>query len=113
MRSRLVSSVLCCYADPRDLHSFPTRRSSDLVDSAPQSVTVADVNGDGKPDVLTANSGGASVSVLRGNGDGHPEDRKSTRLNSSHPSISYAVFCLKKKTQADYRAPRHALVDRH
>src|SRR5690348_17674396 len=28
----------------------------------------------------------------------HP-DRKSTRLNSSHPSISYAVFCLKKKTQ--------------
>src|SRR5690348_17883544 len=27
-----------------------------------------------------------------------PEDRKSTRLNSSHPSISYAVFCLKKKS---------------
>src|SRR5438876_1740773 len=26
-------------------------------------------------------------------------DRKSTRLNSSHPSISYAVFCLKKKKQ--------------
>src|SRR5690348_17459262 len=26
------------------------------------------------------------------------QDRKSTRLNSSHPSISYAVFCLKKKT---------------
>src|SRR5689334_23818134 len=26
-------------------------------------------------------------------------DRKSTRLNSSHSSISYAVFCLKKKTQ--------------
>src|SRR5690348_17504269 len=25
-------------------------------------------------------------------------DRKSTRLNSSHPSISYAVFCLKKKS---------------
>src|SRR5690348_17473090 len=34
--------------------------------------------------------------------DGHrhrtaARDRKSTRLNSSHPSISYAVFCLKKK----------------
>src|SRR4051794_41252831 len=29
------------------------------------------------------------------------KDRKSTRLNSSHPSISYAVFCLKKKKQAD------------
>src|SRR5690348_14381382 len=28
------------------------------------------------------------------------EDRKSTRLNSSHPSISYAVFCLKKKIKA-------------
>src|SRR5699024_12824424 len=27
-----------------------------------------------------------------------PRDRKSTRLNSSHVSISYAVFCLKKKT---------------
>src|SRR5689334_5578820 len=29
------------------------------------------------------------------------EDRKSTRLNSSHSSISYAVFCLKKKTDDD------------
>src|SRR5690242_21147481 len=28
----------------------------------------------------------------------HRRDRKSTRLNSSHMSISYAVFCLKKKT---------------
>src|SRR6266581_8235057 len=28
-----------------------------------------------------------------------PGDRKSTRLNSSHPSISYAVFCLKKKNK--------------
>src|SRR5690348_17419352 len=28
---------------------------------------------------------------------GQFQDRKSTRLNSSHPSISYAVFCLKKK----------------
>src|SRR5690348_17521647 len=27
------------------------------------------------------------------------KDRKSTRLNSSHPSISYAVFCLKKKNK--------------
>src|SRR2546429_5616226 len=29
----------------------------------------------------------------------HPADRKSTRLNSSHGYISYAVFCLKKKKQ--------------
>src|SRR3712207_8561117 len=28
---------------------------------------------------------------------GHTRDRKSTRLNSSHANISYAVFCLKKK----------------
>src|SRR5689334_23829819 len=55
----------------------------------------------------------------------HPEhreqaDRKSTRLNSSHSSISYAVFCLKKKNiqfmfvpypyRANDRPPRH-LVD--
>src|SRR5437762_4846668 len=30
---------------------------------------------------------------------GHPTDRKSTRLNSSHRCISYAVFCLKNKSQ--------------
>src|SRR3712207_7143168 len=30
------------------------------------------------------------------------EDRKSTRLNSSHANISYAVFCLKKKKQLHY-----------
>src|SRR4051794_41484710 len=33
-------------------------------------------------------------------------DRKSTRLNSSHPSISYAVFCLKKKTTSHLRMYR-------
>src|SRR5690348_17771480 len=38
------------------------------------------------------------------------EDRKSTRLNSSHPSISYAVFCLKKKNrQATDVQPRRYL----
>src|SRR5690242_21466040 len=31
-----------------------------------------------------------------------PGDRKSTRLNSSHMSISYAVFCLKKKKKKKY-----------
>src|SRR5690348_17982820 len=30
-------------------------------------------------------------------------DRKSTRLNSSHPSISYAVFCLKKKKEKNVK----------
>src|SRR5689334_25401513 len=40
------------------------------------------------------------VSCLAGAGGDAPgrTDRKSTRLNSSHSSISYAVFCLKKKT---------------
>src|SRR5690242_21026782 len=33
--------------------------------------------------------------------DDHVLDRKSTRLNSSHMSISYAVFCLKKKKTTD------------
>src|SRR2546427_7573113 len=41
--------------------------------------------------------------IRRGNHDGNT-DRKSTRLNSSHSQISYAVFCLKKKTKkaSDY-----------
>src|SRR2546430_9978233 len=33
---------------------------------------------------------------------GAPRDRKSTRLNSSHSQISYAVFCLKKKKKEKY-----------
>src|SRR3712207_7065133 len=36
-------------------------------------------------------------------GEAGDEDRKSTRLNSSHANISYAVFCLKKKTHARAR----------
>src|SRR5437867_8373401 len=50
---------------------------------------------------------GAVLDALRGRGDPtaitivrdlrHYRDRKSTRLNSSHRTISYAVFCLKKK----------------
>src|SRR5438034_6959029 len=37
-------------------------------------------------------------------------DRKSTRLNSSHTVISYAVFCLKKKNQEDQNQPEHSRV---
>src|SRR5690348_17915437 len=37
--------------------------------------------------------------VIRGRA---ARDRKSTRLNSSHPSISYAVFCLKKKKKRTF-----------
>src|SRR5258708_31657567 len=36
-----------------------------------------------------------------------PLDRKSTRLNSSHQIISYAVFCLKKKKKANTPRPTH------
>src|SRR5207253_10474259 len=39
---------------------------------------------------------GAAGALLPG-GDAERQDRKSTRLNSSHVAISYAVFCLKKK----------------
>src|SRR3712207_7439682 len=35
-------------------------------------------------------------------------DRKSTRLNSSHANISYAVFCLKKKTS---KSARHTIIE--
>src|SRR5437868_7213726 len=38
---------------------------------------------------------------------GHGIDRKSTRLNSSHVSISYAVFCLKKKKKNNTTNPNH------
>src|SRR5438876_7125293 len=44
--------------------------------------------------------------VLHGRGERVGGDRKSTRLNSSHPSISYAVFCLKKKKNAK---PHHMI----
>src|SRR3712207_8956584 len=43
--------------------------------------------------VLPVGEGGAV-------GDDELRDRKSTRLNSSHANISYAVFCLKKKTNS-------------
>src|SRR3712207_7539120 len=40
---------------------------------------------------------------------GRPEDRKSTRLNSSHANISYAVFCLKKQPfLSQSKPPDHA-----
>src|SRR5437867_4776466 len=70
----------------RYLHSFPTRRSSDL----------------GWWRARFAERSSRSRSTRRRSPPrAHPivrwEDRKSTRLNSSHRTISYAVFCLKKK----------------
>src|SRR3712207_7515355 len=57
--------------------------------------------GEGDPDPLFASRpdlivfGDGVIDFLEAIGIG--EDRKSTRLNSSHANISYAVFCLKKK----------------
>src|SRR3712207_7143293 len=52
--------------------------------------------------------------LLAGNGlrgAGHAGDRKSTRLNSSHANISYAVFCLKKKKKQKALITYNLLVD--
>src|SRR5438876_6664362 len=88
------------YSAPhRNLHSFLTRRSSDLKDLAK-----ASQQGQFRDDLLFR------LNVLPIHIP--PLDRKSTRLNSSHPSISYAVFCLKKKTVTKAEetevAPEHA-----
>src|SRR6266581_6947686 len=47
-------------------------------------------------DLVVSSESGPAKGVLVPSG---ARDRKSTRLNSSHPSISYAVFCLKKKNK--------------
>src|SRR5689334_24688366 len=75
------------YGDLRDLHAFPTRRSSDLA-------ATARCPGQRQARAVARERAAHS----RASGAGHHQiDRKSTRLNSSHSSISYAVFCLKKK----------------
>src|SRR5690606_39630534 len=55
------------------------------------------------PDVACAMpaSGPGTEYVLRRSFDPGSRDRKSTRLNSSHVKISYAVFCLKKKRDTE------------
>src|SRR5207248_7203821 len=75
------------YGDHRNLHSFPTRRSSDLGRRA----AARPAGGLAAP----RDRAGTTRSEARRD---RAEDRKSTRLNSSHRTISYAVFCLKKKT---------------
>src|SRR5688500_20092534 len=74
---------------PRDLHSFPTRRSSDLGHGALECR-------DGRLQRLRWVLPAADLR-LGHLVPGRAKDRKSTRLNSSHLVISYAVFCLKKK----------------
>src|SRR5690242_20517562 len=54
----------------------------------------------GRTGVITSAADSLQIRLFgRGAHGSMPQDRKSTRLNSSHMSISYAVFCLKKKTK--------------
>src|SRR5690625_6656489 len=89
----------CMVIDHQDLHSFPTRRSSDL--RFGRRSLPADTCS-----LLLLSSPGPVWS---------PVDRKSTRLNSSHVAISYAVFCLKKKKIITVlqSAGLHKLAPRH
>src|SRR5207244_10822961 len=95
----------------RDLHPFPTRRSSDLRFATHAPLPVPQPDRD-RPPAAGAWSSDATQTppakrrpfppARRCPSSGYendPErtDRKSTRLNSSHQIISYAVFCLKKK----------------
>src|SRR5947207_6219106 len=103
-----MDSISCCLfvfscssADPRDLHSFPTRRSSDL----PKRTFISIIT---LVSVLGVTLGVTVlilvISVMTGFDRELRQkviDRKSTRLNSSHTVISYAVFCLKKKKELD------------
>src|SRR5205085_12322088 len=86
----------------QQLPSFPTRRSSDLVRRAHRvpggSDVLAHATADEEMRKRDQGRGVRDVGDARRFGSGHRrKDRKSTRLNSSHSQISYAVFCLKKK----------------
>src|SRR5205807_3395298 len=79
----------------RDLHSFPTRRSSDLWRNALGDRSHAGLHGGGRSDAC----GRPGLVPARASAG---KDRKSTRLNSSHLVNSYAVFCLKKKMHKEF-----------
>src|SRR5688500_19749842 len=90
--------------NPQELLSFPTRRSSDLAADHATSFTdwlsVVRLTRRDRTKVVPSRRAPPCV-PLGGYGTGFETvpsgDRKSTRLNSSHLVISYAVFCLKKK----------------
>src|SRR5699024_12388024 len=94
---------------PHSLQPFPTRRSSDLLVLRKPSKTRTMLSKStpvrkrgllAVPFVLTAPAlSTSSLTVIAGVKNTGLLDRKSTRLNSSHVSISYAVFCLKQKSQ--------------
>src|SRR5690625_5509816 len=98
-----------CSSPPPVLPSFPTRRSSDLLGDAGEVVTGRQMpTGAGGPPGSFRAFGAASGLI-----DHHvDQDRKSTRLNSSHVAISYAVFCLQKKSrivQCSHDSSNHML----
>src|SRR5690606_40093969 len=86
--------------------------AEDIAEDLPKDAVISDV-GSSKSQVITALSAalpGARIipaHPVAGTEHSGPDagfatlDRKSTRLNSSHVKISYAVFCLKKKNQYD------------
>src|SRR5688572_31130313 len=81
---------------PQDLPSFPTRRSSDLKRPSSPLAKPCEVQTCSSPRPML---GVRNITLDSGTGEKikMDQDRKSTRLNSSHSQISYAVFCLKKK----------------
>src|SRR5690606_41560081 len=93
----------------RVLRSFPTRRSSDLrpllavgrrrEDGAGEDGEGQGEGGRGPRTTARAAAGTGPGRASRARTAELSEDRKSTRLNSSHVKISYAVFCLQKKTR--------------
>src|SRR5699024_11982721 len=97
-----LSLCLYGYRPNPHLHSFPTRRSSDLERIRELSMEAGrTVKVEGKDnnllELIAADSSfNLTLEDLK-NAMEPSRDRKSTRLNSSHVSISYAVFCLKKK----------------
>src|SRR5438552_5455168 len=94
----------CCFCDCIHLHSFPTRRSSDLIPFADKvAKNQFAVSVQANVGVKFAVSRMIKGSIFRAD---FTPDRKSTRLNSSHQIISYAVFHLKKKkrTSAPFAA---------
>src|SRR5439155_25548546 len=96
----ILFCLLSSYSSPRHLHSFPTRRSSDLSELDFQlrpSATIACTCWSVADGVGSALSSIELPSPSPRSGQSPLVDRKSTRLNSSHVAISYAVFCLKKK----------------
>src|SRR3712207_7484092 len=83
------------------LFPYTTLFRSDLVDQVARHGALEGVPADSQGDAGGV-SGEEHRRLPRGVGSAHddhviPGDRKSTRLNSSHANISYAVFCLKKK----------------